>query len=303
MYTRRRRRKRTSRSLSPFPPSAHLHTLYKYILIIHSLFPSTRTTAPLDKAPKTRTAPATKKINQAGTGTTQTANDATTNVGKLTNDTVQNIKRTTDSAVGDVATTVKDTGNAIGKRDVRGVGKGVARGETFPRLPFLFLFFLILLLSRNWNLRLIDTLLPTGAGKTLSGVGQGAGATVSGVGYGADATLSGLGKGVNATVSIVISYLPAPIRGLIPPFPLLLLLAQSLRLLLFFSLEQSTPLPPSLTHSLTPSFFSKNPARRPHRLSRPKYNFWPRQNRVGRNFRLGTNYWRYHSRNRELRRQ
>jgi len=143
LYTRRRRRRRrrTFHSLSPFSQRAHLHTLYKYILIIHSLFPFTRTTALLDKAPKTRTATATKKINQAGAGATQTSNDATTNVGKLTNDTVQNIKRTTDSAVGDVATTVKDTGNAIGKRDVRGVGKGVARGEISPRLPFFFLSF------------------------------------------------------------------------------------------------------------------------------------------------------------------
>lgn len=44
--------------------------------------------------------------------------------------------------MGDVATTVKDTGNAIGKRDVRGVGKGVARGEIFPgRLSSEFFFF------------------------------------------------------------------------------------------------------------------------------------------------------------------
>lgn len=110
---------------------------------------------------------------------------------------------------------------------------------------------------------ILSTLLPIGAGKTLSGVGQGAGATVSGVGYGADATISGLGKGVNATVSTVT--LPAPIRGLIPlPFPLLLLLlllAQSLRLLLSFSFVgtvHSTPLPP-FPHSLT-SFFFPNPS-------------------------------------------
>lgn len=56
---------------------------------------------------------------------------------------------------------------------------------------------------------IISTLLLTGAGKTLSGVGQGAGATVSGVGYGADATISGLGKGVNATVSTVTYQLPS----------------------------------------------------------------------------------------------
>lgn len=139
----------------------------------------------------------------------------------------------------------------LGREMSKVLEKGLREVRFFPgsRFVLFFLsFFPTLLLSRNWNLRLIDTLLPTGAGKTLSGVGQGAGATVSGVGYGADATLSGLGKGVNATVSTV--YLPAPIRGLIPPFPLLLLilLAQSLRLLLFFSLEQSTPLPPSLTH-------------------------------------------------------
>lgn len=88
--------------------------------------------------------------------------------------------------------------------------KGLREVRFFPAsVSFSFPFFLILLLSRNWNLRLIDTLLPTGAGKTLSGVGQGAGATVSGVGYGADATISGLGKGVNATVSAVAYQLPS----------------------------------------------------------------------------------------------
>lgn len=139
---KKKKKKKKNEPPVAFPLFHREHTctlsLYKYILIIHSLFPFTRTTAPLDKASKTRTAPVTKKINQAGTGTTQTANDATTNVGKLTNDTVQNIKRTTDSAVRDVATTVTDTGKAIGKRDVRGVGNGVARGEIFPRPPFCF---------------------------------------------------------------------------------------------------------------------------------------------------------------------
>lgn len=181
--------------------------------------------------------------------------------------------------------------------------KGLREVRFFPA-PVLFSF--LFLNSSSSSLSklgfvtetdILSTLLLTGAGKTLSGVGQGAGATVSGVGYGADATLSGLGKGVNATVSTVT--LPAPIRGLIPPFPLLLLLllAQSMMPLSFFCRWNSPlhSLHPSLTNPLS---FSQTPARRPHRLSRPKYNFWPRQNCVGRNFWLGTNHWRYHSRNR-----
>lgn len=141
--------------------------------------------------------------------------------------------------------------------------KGLREVRFFPgsRFVFLFLSFQFFLLSRNWNLRLIDTLLPTGAGKTLSGVGQGAGATVSGVGYGADATISGLGKGVNATVSTITLPTSSHQRP-ISPFPLLLLLllAQSMMLLFFFSLKQSTPLPPSLSHSLTPPFLFQQPS-------------------------------------------
>lgn len=131
-------------------------------------------------------------------------------MGKLKNDTVQNIKRTTDSAVGDVANTVTDTGKAIRKRDVRGVGKGVARGEISPGFfPFFLILSSLSKLRSATETDILSTLLPTGAGKTLSGVGQGAGATVSGVGYGADATISGLGRGVNATVSTVTYQLPS----------------------------------------------------------------------------------------------
>lgn len=136
LHKKEKKKKKLPQPFSFFTESTPAHSLQIYTNHPFPLPLHTRTTAPLDKASKTRTAPVTKKINQAGAGATQTSNDATTNVGKLTNDTVQNIKRTTDSAVGDVATTVTDTGKAIGKRDVRGVGKGVARGEIFPRLPF-----------------------------------------------------------------------------------------------------------------------------------------------------------------------
>lgn len=61
--------------------------------------------------------------------------------------------------MGDVATTVKDTGNAIGKRDVRGVGKGVARGEIFPRLPFCFFFSSFLFNSPSLSIEIYDLLI------------------------------------------------------------------------------------------------------------------------------------------------
>lgn len=71
----------------------------------------------------------TKRVNRAGAGVTQTASDAATNVGNLTNDTVGNVKNTADSAVGDLSSTVTNTGTAIGKKDIKGVGAGIAKGE------------------------------------------------------------------------------------------------------------------------------------------------------------------------------
>lgn len=92
----------------------------------------------------------TKKVNQAGAGATQTATDATTNVGKIGTDAVKNVKNTTDSAVGNLADTATNTGKAIGNRDIKGVGAGIAKGSR-TQLSFELRAISLMTYDRYWQ--------------------------------------------------------------------------------------------------------------------------------------------------------
>lgn len=55
--------------------------------------------------------------------------DATRNVGQTGTNTVGNVKKTGDDAVGNLSSTVTNAGGAIGRKDLPGVGRAVAKGE------------------------------------------------------------------------------------------------------------------------------------------------------------------------------
>jgi hypothetical protein len=71
----------------------------------------------------------TKKVNQVGNGATKTLSHTTKNVGNTGQGAVQNVKDTVDGAVGNLSNTLKDTGGAVGRADLKGVGRGLATGE------------------------------------------------------------------------------------------------------------------------------------------------------------------------------
>lgn len=106
-------------------------------------------TGSLDKASGGRTAPATKKVNQVGQGATSAVSGATKNVGATAQGAGKNVSNTAGGAMGDLAQTGKDTASAVQRRDIKGVGTGVAK--VWMLLQFLRTCGGVLTFDRVWD--------------------------------------------------------------------------------------------------------------------------------------------------------